>query len=753
MAPSKAGLNRLLVQILSRDADIDGFVARSFANLVRRVARGTDGAAKIDILVENVDAQLLLEKLSTAFPVQVAKNEHLLAQDKLTTGAPFPDAAPLVGRAELLESIAASVHQDKPEQSVLVGPAGIGKTSLAVTLLHAPASVERFGGRRYLARLDTASDTQATLVELSRALEIMPQAPLRSRVMEALKRAPALLVLDDLDVPASADLANVQGLLTDLASIGGVVIVATSRDSERTFDGFRNIAISPLADDAARETAKPTAEELEAIGIVAPLLAALPNGVDTVSDAAALPPSIGSVGAAALVTLGMATQAAGRVRLCRSTRDRTDLGTLRAEDLVRATYHYTSIALTYGPKIGWPETDMAAKRLSQESDNIQQMISLGFSGPHRIAAVDAAVAIATFIGWSGHCTPEVVEKARDSAKAHVDKLGEAECTQALGDILLARHQIQEARQWFIDALPLFDQAHAGLGIAACLVRLGDLALERQDYDEAQARFTAAIPAYRSILDKFGEATVVKSLGDVASTRNDLQESRKQYKEALALFESIGDKAAGAQCKKGIADAAFQLREHEEAKAIYEDIGPIFEELGDRVSQTQCLHNLGDIAFSRGKHADANQFYQKELPLLKAIGDKLGEGACMAALGDVAAASSEIEDAQAYYHAALPLLRAVDEKYGMANCIQSLGDIALSRMDQDTARDNYEQALFLFNNLGDGCAIGWTHYRLAQVAGDPEVFKTHILAANDAWQGVGRQDLIKEMGEEFPGVLP
>ena len=55
MVPSKAGLNRLLAQILTRDADIDGFVGRSFPNLVRRVARGTDGPDKIGILVENAD--------------------------------------------------------------------------------------------------------------------------------------------------------------------------------------------------------------------------------------------------------------------------------------------------------------------------------------------------------------------------------------------------------------------------------------------------------------------------------------------------------------------------------------------------------------------------------------------------------------------------------------------------------------------------------------------------------------------------
>lgn len=802
MVPSKAGLNRLLAQILTRDADIDGFVGRGFPNLVRRVGRGADGAAKIGLLVENVDPKLLLDKLSSAFAALVAKNEHLLDEDKLVAGAAVPDVGPLFGRAEQLADLVATISHDKPSPTVVVGSAGVGKTALVLGLLHASVSVERFGGRRYLAQLDTARDEQGVLVAIARALDTVPQAPLRTHVIEALRRAPALLILDDVDVVLRTDAASVQTVFAELASVEGVAIVATSRDAASTITGARNITLAPLAETAARETVAAIAGEgavetivsaasgnsltltalshaargglevgaqpkthSEAISLVLslpahadalrrmlPLLAALANGVGA-EDGAALPPTVGAEACAALCAFGLATNARGRIRLRRAIRESADLTTIQEDDVVRATYHYTSVALTHGPKVGWPDAEPSAQRLAHDSDNIEEMILRGFNGPHRIAAIDAAVAIATFIGSSGHCTSKVIEQARESAQRNGDKLGEAESTQALGDIALARHQSVEARKWFIEALPLFDQAHAGLSIAACLVRLGDLALERQDLDDAHARFTAAIPAYRSILDKFGEATVVKSLAELAQLRDNHQDARRHFLEALNLFEAVGDKSASVLCRKGIADAAFHLQEHEDARAIYEDIGPIFEELGDLTSQTECLHNLGDIAFARGRHAAATAFYQKELPLLKTLGDKLGEGACMAALGDVALAANEIEDAQAYYHAALPLLRAVDEKYGMANCIQSLGDLALTRIDQDTARDNYEQALFLFLQLKDGYSIGWTHYRLAQVAGDPEIFKTHILEARDAWQSVGREELIKEMAEEFPGVLP
>ena len=53
MVLTKAGLNRLLAEVLPQDGDVDAFVAQSFGNAARRVARGADRLAKIALLVDN----------------------------------------------------------------------------------------------------------------------------------------------------------------------------------------------------------------------------------------------------------------------------------------------------------------------------------------------------------------------------------------------------------------------------------------------------------------------------------------------------------------------------------------------------------------------------------------------------------------------------------------------------------------------------------------------------------------------------
>ncbi|MRG93927.1 tetratricopeptide repeat protein [Polyangium spumosum] len=825
MVLTKAGLNRLLAEVLPQDADVDAFVAQHFGTVARRVARGADRAAKIALLVENADAKVLLDKISGARPDAVARNEHLLAEDKRVAGAPVPDAGPCVGRHALLADLGARVRRDAPEPVLLVGGAGLGKTTLALALLHAKASVDRFGGRRYVAHLDTAADTDAAVVEVSRALGVVPEAPLQDRIGDALRRAPALVVLDDLDVPLAKDPANVRDLLQKLTAIPGVAVIATARTDAARPEGFHVADVKPLDEAAARDAfcavagearrsdpglafALPLAsgnplalallarvagdgpldlavrtwhqkqnellmredgpEEASAIEIavalalasgrlseearrLVPLFASLPNGVRA-DDLANFAASGTSDAGVALAALGLAQDASGRYRIRRAVRELVASQRPGFEDSAKATQRYTALALSNGPNIGWPTGDDSAARLALDSDNIEVMILRGFDGPHRIACIDAAVALATFIGSSGHCTPRVVERARDAAREGGDKLGEADCTQALGDIALARGEVDEARARYLDALPIFHQARAGLSIAACLMRLGDIAAERDEYDEAKLRYSDAAPFYRHIGDKLGEANCVRNLAEIAAMRDDLDEARERYKEALPIFNELGDKAASAICMKGIADIAFQRTQYDEARVLYQEVGPLLEELGDRLSMAQCLQNLGDIAFALGEHSVAEGHYQKALPILKELGDKLAEGTCLSTLGDVALACTEIEDAQAYYLAALPLLREASEKLGEANCIQSLGDIALTQFEHDAARSHYETALGLFTALKDDYSIGWTHYRLAQVAADPDIFKNHLYAARDAWLRISRQDLIDDVNTEFPGIL-
>ena len=72
-----------------------------------------------------------------------------------------------------------------------------------------------------------------------------------------------------------------------------------------------------------------------------------------------------------------------------------------------------------------------------------------------------------------------------------------------------------------------------------------------------------------------------------------------------------------------------------------------------------------------------------------------------------------------------------------------------RSDHDTARTHYETALAMYERIPEPYSIGRTHRRLARIAADDER-RRHVDAAKEAWQSIGRSDLITQFLGEFGG---
>ncbi|KAH7106292.1 hypothetical protein BKA62DRAFT_602207, partial [Auriculariales sp. MPI-PUGE-AT-0066] len=158
-----------------------------------------------------------------------------------------------------------------PPRIIVLGPAGIGKTTLSLAVLHHETAVSRFGTRRIFVACDAAELAMGCLTALAANLGHMEgdKASLQKKIVKDLSSGETLLLLDNFETPWESPESRVEAeeLLQLLAGIPSLTLVVTMRGAERP----RGVAwtrpllpqLGPLDKDAARQTFVDIADKAE----------------------------------------------------------------------------------------------------------------------------------------------------------------------------------------------------------------------------------------------------------------------------------------------------------------------------------------------------------------------------------------------------------------------------------------------------------------------------------------------------------
>ncbi|KAG2126951.1 hypothetical protein DEU56DRAFT_535937 [Suillus clintonianus] len=158
------------------------------------------------------------------------------------------------GRDKLVAELTNLVVNDK--HIALIGPGGMGKSSLAKAILNEPLVMEKFTDRRFFVTYDGLDPSAITFETFmtrfvgALGIEIAGADPVR-QISSFLRSASALIVLDNAETfeeaSASSRLGEIPPAIAEIANISGVIIVLTSR-SRRNAPNVRWITkdIPPL---------------------------------------------------------------------------------------------------------------------------------------------------------------------------------------------------------------------------------------------------------------------------------------------------------------------------------------------------------------------------------------------------------------------------------------------------------------------------------------------------------------------------
>jgi tetratricopeptide (TPR) repeat protein len=617
--------------------------------------------------------------------------------------AALPPAPICFGRDAEIEDLVATLLADKPEPLSILGPAGIGKSTITLVALNDPRLAKRYGARRYFIRCDAVRTREAFAAAIATALGLPIGPQVEVAVLTTLASALAALAIDNAETPWEADTLRVEELFAHLAAIPGLALIASLRGYSRPMGVRWRQAIEPRSlplDDARKVFLAAAGEKFAGDPDLDRLLLALdgvPLAITLMANAAEGQPDLADTWA-------------------RWERERTKM-------LQRAggTDRLLNIEVSYEISIQGPRMTDEARRL---------LAILGFL-PGGVARGDIEAV------FPGHGT-RAAAVLRQVGLAF-DEANRLRLLAPLREYVQRKHfpnddDLQTTLLHF-NGLALLGEKAGAKGGAEAIARLTpeieniEKTIERSlDGPESSGAIEAAIT--------LGEFARFTGLGTTIP-----------LEKAIRVAHIRSDPNLVARCHARLGDIALMRPDYESARRRYEEALPLFRSVGNIRGEANCIKHLGDIALRRSDYESARMRYEEALPLYRGVVSILGEANCILGLGDIALRHLDHERARRRYEEALPLYRGVGDILGEANCIQRLGDIARVNSDE-SARAQYEQALSLYERILEPYSIGWIHRKLARTTADGSQHRQHVDAARDAWQSIGRDDLVTELMAEF-----
>jgi tetratricopeptide (TPR) repeat protein/DNA-binding SARP family transcriptional activator len=225
-------------------------------------------------------------------------------------------------------------------------------------------------------------------------------------------------------------------------------------------------------------------------------------------------------------------------------------------------------------------------------------------------------------------------------------------------------------------------------------------LDKRGYWEDYAStHTTALAAARRGCDLATQARAHAGLGRAYIQLGDHHKAVHHLHRALSLFADAGDLLGQARTHVGLARAHHQQGHRPAALSHARQALHLYEESGDEPGIANALNAVGFQSARNGDHAAAVDFCSRALTIQMRLGAELGIADAWDSLGYAYHHRHEYQRAIECFEHALHLLEAHDHRYYQADTLTHLGDTYDELGDTSTARHHWQRALTILTGLG------------------------------------------------------
>jgi tetratricopeptide (TPR) repeat protein/transcriptional regulator with XRE-family HTH domain len=220
------------------------------------------------------------------------------------------------------------------------------------------------------------------------------------------------------------------------------------------------------------------------------------------------------------------------------------------------------------------------------------------------------------------------------------------------------------------------------------------------YPDAITVHGQARQAARRTGDRPAEANALKNLGAVGMRQRRYQEAARYYEQSLDLYRDICDPAGQARAVADLGFVEFLQGRCEVALGHLRQALILDRETGDRKGEAHVLASLGFVELRQGRYQQAADYLRQSRRLFRDTRDRTGEAHALGNLGEVELRQGRYQDAADYLHQALALCRETGDRSNAADVLAILGMTGLRQGRYQDAADYLHQALALCGETGD-----------------------------------------------------
>ncbi|KAG6914773.1 hypothetical protein DXG01_015434 [Tephrocybe rancida] len=235
---------------------------------------------------------------------------------------------------------------------------------------------------------------------------------------------------------------------------------------------------------------------------------------------------------------------------------------------------------------------------------------------------------------------------------------------------------------------------------ACHSTLGQVYFHQDKLDKAEASFEHAAGLHRQAHSVLGEANDVNNLGEVYMRQNKLAEAEASFEHAAGLHQQAHAILGEANDIQGLGKVYMWQDKLADAEAAFKHAADLHRQAHSILGEANDVNNLGVVHMQWDKLADAKASFEHAADLHRQAHSVLGEAKDVDNLGKVYMQQNKLAEAETSFEHAANLYQQAHSVLSEANAANNLGRVYIQQKKLAEAEASFKHAADLHQKAHD-----------------------------------------------------